>query len=48
MNENEGLLDRTAQKEKIRQRYRGVSIDELELIPALPKQVYMMKKTKSE
>lgn len=37
MNENDGLLDRTAQKEKIRQRYRGVSTDELELIPALPK-----------
>ena len=37
MNENEVLTDRTAQKEKIRQRYHGVNSDELELIPALPK-----------
>lgn len=37
MNKNEEILDREAQKEKIRERYQGINTDELELIPALPK-----------
>ena len=37
MKENEEKLNSTAaQKEKIRQRYRGVSSDELDVIPAIP------------
>lgn len=37
MKENEEKLNNTAaQKEKIRQRYRGVSSDELDIIPAIP------------
>lgn len=38
MKENEEKLSKTEQKERIRQRYRGVDIDELEVIPALPKE----------
>ena len=37
MKENEEKLSSTAaQKEKIRQRYRGVNSDELDVIPAIP------------
>lgn len=37
MKENEGRISNAAaQKEKIRQRYKGVDIDELDVIPALP------------
>ena len=39
MKENEEKLSRSEQKERIRQRYRGVDIEELEVIPALPKEV---------
>lgn len=38
MIENEEKLSKSEQKERIRQRYRGVDIDELEVIPALPKE----------
>lgn len=38
MKENEEKLSKQEQKERIRQRYRGVDIDELEVIPALPKE----------
>ena len=38
MKENEEKLSRSEQKERIRQRYRGVDIEELEVIPALPKE----------
>ncbi|MDO4977879.1 MAG: recombinase family protein [Eubacteriales bacterium] len=37
MKENEEKLTRAAeQKEKIRQRYKGIDVDELDIIPALP------------
>ena len=37
MKENEERMGSTAaQKEKIRQRYKGISSDELDVIPALP------------
>lgn len=36
MKETEGALKTTAQKEKIRARYKGVNIDELDIIPATP------------
>ena len=32
----ERLTSSAAQKEKIRQRYKGVDIDELDVIPAIP------------
>ena len=38
MNEHEEKLSKSEQKERIRQRYRGVDIEELEVIPALPKE----------
>ena len=38
MNENEEKLSKSEQKERIRQRYRGVDIEELEVIPAMPKE----------
>ena len=38
MNDHEEKLSKSEQKERIRQRYRGVDIEELEVIPALPKE----------
>lgn len=38
MNENEEKLSKSEQKERIRQRYRGVDIEELEVIPAMPRE----------
>ena len=46
MNENEEKLSKSEQKERIRQRYRGVDIEELEVIPAMPKEELYDEKEK--
>ena len=43
MKENEEKLSSAAaQKEKIRQRYKGISENELDVIPALPQENFIM------
>ena len=49
MKENEEKLSSTAaQKEKIRQRYRGVNSDELDVIPAIPQTNFTKISVKKE
>ena len=38
MKASEEKLSKSQQKEKIRKRYKGIDQDELEVIPALPKE----------